>query len=76
MSLADIVIIAAVAAIFVFCVYKMVHSTMEGECVDCSSSGSCNAKSNGGHCQNSEELLAKASEAAKNYENKKLSASK
>lgn len=67
MSTADIVIILIVAGLFAFCVYKMVQGQKQGECADCSSSGSCNA-GHDGHCQNSQELLKKAAAAAEAYE--------
>lgn len=71
MSLADIIILAIVAAIFIFCVYRIVKGQQEGECSDCSAGGSCGAHKGSGKCQQSDALLAQAAAAAKAYEDKK-----
>lgn len=69
MSVADIVIVSIVVAIFIFCVRAMIKSQMSGKCIDCSSHSSCSASSTG-HCHNSEELVAKAAAAANSYKSK------
>ncbi len=69
MNVADIVIIAAVLAVFALCVRSLVRSTKKGECVDCASGGSCNA-SHDGHCKESAKLMASAAAAAKRHAEK------
>lgn len=69
MSVADIVIVSIVVAVFIFCVYSMIKSQRSGKCIDCSSHGSCSAATTG-HCHNSEELVAKAAKAANSYKSK------
>lgn len=70
MSVADIVILAIVAIVFVLCVRSFIKGQQKGECSDCSAGGSCNA-SKTGHCNDAQHLVAQASAAAKAYEAKK-----
>lgn len=70
MGITDVLVIAAVAVVFVLCVRSIVRSQKSGECADCASGGSCNAHKTG-HCRESAKLMADAAAAAARYEAEK-----
>lgn len=70
MGITDVLVIAAVAVVFVLCVRSIVRSQKSGECADCASGGSCNANKTG-HCHESAKLMADAAAAAARYEAEK-----
>lgn len=70
MGITDVLVIAAVAVVFVLCVRSIVRSQRAGECADCASGGSCNANKTG-HCHESAKLMADAAAAAARYEAEK-----
>jgi len=60
----NIIIVAAVAAVFILCVRSIM--SRDGECADCSSGSTCSARATGkGHCQVAQDMVAKADEAFK-----------
>lgn len=63
MNASDIIIGAVIIAVFALCVRSMVKSSKSGECVDCSHGGSCSGHETG-HCEVSEDLVARAAKAA------------
>lgn len=70
MGITDVLVIAAVAVVFVLCVRSIVRSQKSGECADCASGGSCNVNKTG-HCHESAKLMADAAAAAARYEAEK-----
>lgn len=62
MSLADIVILGAVAALLVLAVRSIARESKEG-CSECG--GSCSAAEKGGHCTAAARMLAHADAALK-----------
>lgn len=70
MSPVDVIVVAAVAVVFALCVRAIVRSQRAGECADCASGGSCDARRTG-HCRESAKLMADAAAAAARYEAEK-----
>lgn len=70
MGITDVLVIVAVAVVFVLCVRSIVRSQKSGECADCASGGSCNAHKTG-HCRESAKLMADAAAAAARFDAEK-----
>lgn len=66
MNITDIVIVAVVVAIFAVCVRSFIRSNANGECADCALDGNCSVHDSG-HCEISEDIVAKAAQAADAY---------
>lgn len=70
MGITDVLVIAAVAVVFVLCVRAIVRSQRTGECADCATGGSCDAHRTG-HCHESAKLMADAAAAAARFDAEK-----